>query len=297
MNPSRREFALQAGLAAAAAAADVKAAASRPTLCIFSKHLAKLQYVDLGPVVKQLGFDGVDLTVRAAGHVLPEKVPVDLTRAIESIRAEGLEVPMITTGLVSPMDPTANNTLGIAGRINVRCFKPGYWRYTPGENIEARLMQVKRDLLGLVALGRHYGIACGMHNHSGDNVGAAVWDTRAIVQDIDPRWMGYYFDPMHATVEGGMSGWRIALEMALPRVKMVAVKDFYWEKTGGKWKTRNCPLGQGMVDWQQFFRILARARFAGPVSMHIEYNPADELSAMATDLEFLKKQVAAAYGS
>jgi sugar phosphate isomerase/epimerase len=114
---------------------------------------------------------------------------------------------------------------------------------------------------------------------------------------MDPRWIGYYFDPMHATVEGGNSGWRIALEMALPRIKMVAVKDFYWEKAGGKWRQKDCPLGQGMVDFPRFFGILAKARFAGPISMHVEYGPEDELSAIAQDFQFLKKQVDAAYGT
>jgi sugar phosphate isomerase/epimerase len=290
---TRRAFVAAAG----AAAANLQAQAARPQLCIFSKHLSKLHYVDLGPIVQQLGFDGVDLTVRPGGHVRPEMAPVDLTRAIESIRGAGVDVPMITTGFLSPSDPGANNCIGISGRINVRYFKPGYWRYKPGENIEAKLAQVRRDLAGLVALGRHYGIQCGMHNHSGDYVGAAVWDTRSIIGDMDPRWVGYYFDPMHATVEGGNAGWRIALEMALPRIKMVAVKDFYWEKAGGSWRQRNCPLGQGMVDLPRVFKILAAGRFSGPISLHVEYDPEDELSAIAQDFEFLRKQVDAVYGS
>ena len=253
--------------------------------------------MDLGPIVQQLGFDGVDLTVRAGGHVLPERAPVDMTRAIESIHGAGVDVPMITTGFVSPGDPGANNVLGICGRIGVRYFKPGYWKYAPGEAVEAKLMHVKRELVGLVAMGRHYGIQCGMHNHSGGYVGQAVWDTREMIQDVDPRWVGYYFDPMHATVEGGNGGWWVALQMALPRLKMVAVKDFYWEKSGGTWKTRNCPLGQGMVDFPRFFGMLAKAGFSGPISLHVEYNPEDELSAIAQDFAFVKKQVAAAYGS
>jgi sugar phosphate isomerase/epimerase len=279
------------------ASAAALAAAPRPPLVLFTKHLAKLHYTEVGPVVKQLGFDGVDLTVRPGGHVLPEKVPVDMTRAIESIRGEGVDVAMITTGLTSPTDLAANAILGIAGRIGVRYFKPGYWRYKPGENVEARLAEVRGQLQGLAGIGRHYGIACGMHNHSGDYVGAAVWDTRAIIADMDPRWVGYYFDPCHATIEGGLGGWRIALEMALPRLKMIALKDFYWEKAGGKWRTRNCPLGEGMVDWPRFFGMIAKAGFNGPISLHVEYDPPDELAAIARDFAFAKKQLAAAYGS
>jgi sugar phosphate isomerase/epimerase len=78
---------------------------------------------------------------------------------------------------------------------------------------------------------------------------------------------------------------------------MVAVKDFYWEKRSGKWRMKMCPMGEGMVDWGKFFAMLSQARFTGPISIHQEYEPADRLSALARDLEFVKKQLAVAYSS
>jgi sugar phosphate isomerase/epimerase len=266
-------------------------------ICLFSKHLAKLNYMDLGPVLKQLGFEGCDLTVRPGGHVLPEHAQVDLLRAIEAIRGEGVDVPMITTSLLAASDWTARPVLGIAGTLKVTYYKPGYWRYGPADNIELRVAQVKREFASLVAIGRAYGMVAGFHNHSGPYVGEGIWDTRSIIGDMDPNWAGYYFDPGHATAEGGVAGWNIALRLALPRVKMVALKDFYWAKADGKWKMTMCPMGQGMVDWSGVFSMLAAARFTGPLSLHMEYNPPDELRAISRDLEFVKKQVAAAYGS
>jgi L-ribulose-5-phosphate 3-epimerase len=272
------------------------AAANRPALCLFSKHLPKLNYTELAQTVKQIGFDGIDLTVRAQGHVLPERVAQDLPRALETIRGAGLAVPMITTELTSPSDPAARPTLETAGKLSVPLFKLGYRRYDAGESIESRLADVRRDVGGLIALGKEHGIAAGFHNHSGNNVGAVVWDIRAIIAEMDPRWIGYYFDPCHATVEGGEGGWQIDLRMALARVKMVAIKDFYWEKRGGKWEIRWCPLGEGMVRWPQFFSLLAGARFTGPISLHVEYEPADMAGAITRDFAFLRKQVDAGYG-
>jgi len=81
----------------------------------------------------------------------------------------------------------------------------------------------------------------------------------------------------------------------MPRLKMLAAKDFYWEKSGGKWQMRMCPLGQGMVDWPKVFSMLAAAKFTGPISLHCEYNPEDLLGAIAGDFAFLKKHVEAAY--
>jgi hypothetical protein len=42
--------------------------------------------------------------------------------------------------------------------------------------------------------------------------------------------------------------------------------------------------------------MLARARFLGPISIQIDYQPKDELAAIRHDVEFVRKQVSAAYG-
>jgi L-ribulose-5-phosphate 3-epimerase len=267
-------------------------------ICLFSKHLSQIHYADLGGVLKDLGFAGCDLTVRPGGHVEPALSAADLYRAVEAIRAEGVEVPMITTAFVSAADPTLLNVLALCGRdrMKVPYFKLGYWNYRPGDNIETRIADVRRDVAGLVSAARAYGMVAGFHNHSGNYVGEAVWDARAIIEGQDPNWIGYYFDPCHATAEGGEAGWNIAMRMALPRIKMVALKDFYWEKANGKWSMRMCPIGEGMVNWTQVFALLASAHFTGPLSLHLEYQPAD-MAAIARDLAFVKKQVAAAYAS
>jgi sugar phosphate isomerase/epimerase len=154
------------------------------------------------------------------------------------------------------------------------------------------MAQVRNDLNNLVAVGRGYQMAAAFPNRAGAYVGEALWDAQAIIGDMDPQWIGYYFDPSQATAEGGVSGWEIALRLALPRLKGVALQDFTWAKPG---KMQMCPLGEGIVDWQAFFRILAEARFTGPVSVHQEYSVQDELGAMEKDLEFVRKQVKQAW--
>jgi len=76
-----------------------------------------------------------------------------------------------------------------------------------------------------------------------------------------------------------------------PRIKMVALKDFYWAKN----KMTMCPMGEGVVDWQKYFAALRGAGFQGPVSLHMEYKVADERAAIAKDAEFARKQMAKAY--
>jgi sugar phosphate isomerase/epimerase len=127
-----------------------------------------------------------------------------------------------------------------------------------------------------------------------------------ILDALDRRWSGYYFDVRHAVVEGGDGGWRSALGAVAPRLKMIAVKDFFWEKGPKGWQQRSCPLGEGMVDWKTFYAAIARSAFRGPVSLHLEYEipgataSAKEeatMAAAARDLAVLKAGLAEAYGS
>lgn len=281
----------------AAAPALGQAPRAKPVLCIFSKHMARFAWDELGEQAKRLGFAGVDLTVRPKGHVLPERVTEDLPRAVESIRRHGLEVPMITTDLKDASDPAAKPTFAAMRKLGIRLYKPGYWRYERGVPAERTLRECRRKLEGLLELGREYGVTAGLHNHSGAYVGCAVWDYRELLAGVKPEEAGFYFDPGHAVIEGGSYNWRVSLDVVLPRMKMAAIKDFIWENRGGRWQVSWRPLGEGMVGWQEVFRAFAQAGFAGPLSLHLEYPGGDDIPSIAKDLEFLRRQVDAAYGA
>jgi sugar phosphate isomerase/epimerase len=304
MGLTRRQLlaAAAVGTGRAVAQAQYKAGGSKPRtkppICLYSKQLAKVEYDELGKVLRDLGFDGCDLSVEPGGHVLPEQAQADLVRAVLAVTDVGLDVPMFTTSITSPADPNIRIVLGIGNFMGVPLFRPGVWKYNGTSQIEARLAEVQREIAGLAALGRSAAMAMGLRNVAGDNVGSAVWDTNLIIRGTDPQWVGYDFDPGSATAAGGEDGWWVALRLALPRLKMVTLNDFNWTKdTGGAWKATPCPLGEGMVDWTKFFAALARAKFTGPLSLEVAYRPVKELEAIRRDLGFVRKQVAAAYPS
>ena len=86
-------------------------------------------------------------------------------------------------------------------------------------------------------------------------------------------------------------------DLAMAKLKAVTVRDFTWNKDpAGGWKAAPCPLGEGMVDWRPFFAALARIRYVGPITIEVRYDAKDELNAFRHDLEFVRKQIAAAYG-
>ncbi|MPY88812.1 MAG: TIM barrel protein [Luteitalea sp.] len=275
----------------------------RGPYCLFSKLLPDLAWKDLGCAVNEAGFDGVDLTVRLKGHVLPERVATDLPRALEAIHAVGTEVPMITTGLLSADDPAAQPTFEAASNGGVRFLKPGYYRYQL-EDVRRELVDAGRQLGSLAELGRRYALVVGYHTHAGV-VGGPTLDFLPEIEKLDARTVGVYFDVRHAVVEGGRVGWKLAAALAMPRLRMIAVKDYVWEEGAkGKWRDVNCPLGEGMVDWPAFCRMLAEADYQGPVSVHVEYDiegatPAARrdraLEAARRDLALIKRHMQEAY--
>jgi L-ribulose-5-phosphate 3-epimerase len=297
MDQNRRDF-IKSASAFAAASMLPKATGFGGAICLFSKHLPSMDWARMARSVKKLGFGGIDLTVRPGGHVPPERASEDLPKAVAAIRGEGLSVPMITTALTSSGDPTAKPILSAAGKLSIPFFKPGYYKYS-FEDVRGELQKAMNDFRSLTEVSKQSGVQCGFHNHEG-YVGAQFWDVAQTIDQLDPRWVGYYFDIRHAVAEGGVAGWKMALNLAAPRIKMIAVKDSYWEKTSKGWRQVNCPLGQGMVDWKAYFKALREANFQGPISLHLEYEipgattaaqEENTLAAAQRDFEFLKARL------
>lgn len=269
-----------------------------PTLCVYSGNLAKVPYFQLGDIASQLGFDGVDLTVMIGGHVDPRVTNVDLVRAFEAIRGSGLEVPMIATSITGPQDSTAFPVLYLTGRSQVPLFRLGYWPYGQTVSIQQRLIQARQDLVQLLPLAQRSTITAMVHNRAGGYIGQSVWDTQEVISTIDPRWVGYCYDPAEATAEGGLGGWESALRLALPRLRALVLQDFYWSKapdSASDWRMTKCPLGEGMVDWDKFFSIVAGSGFTGPISIYQQYVVQDSLGAITRDLEFARRHVQKAW--
>lgn len=280
---SRREF-LQAssatalsGVVALSALPITAAATARPrgpfrgTLCLFSKPVPQLSWRGLAQAAKEAGFGGIDLTVRSEGHVLPQHAATDLPKAVAAIRAEGLEVPMISTELLTADDPTADPILRTASQLNIPYVKPGYYHYK-FVNVIEEVDEAGLKFRGLVELAARYGIQVGYHNHT-DYIGDPIWDMARVIEPLDPRWSGFYFDVGHAAIDLGENGWKIATNLVMPRLKMIGAKDFVWKQVSPHhWHAETCPMGKGMVPWRGFLNLLAQSDFHGPISLQQEFS-------------------------
>jgi len=275
---SRREFleaasAGAAGLAASLRGAEAASARTAPpavSLSVFSKHLQYLDYRALAETVADAGFDGIDLTVRDGGHVLPERVRDDLPKAVEAARAAGIGVPMMTTTIVSARDLHAEAVLATAGRMGIRDYRLGWVPYDRARGITGTLESLRAQFRELAALNERCGVRGAYQNHAGDRFGCAVWDLWMVLKDVNASWLGCQYDIRHAVIEG-MGSWPNALRAIAPHIHTIDIKDGRWERTPKGWQPVTVPLGDGAVDLVKFLKELRTLGVAKPVSMHFEY--------------------------
>lgn len=317
---SRREFVSRLALASAALplAASVAAAqaekgkkksgggAGAPagsgtgklgTLHVFSKPLQFLSYDECAKMIADAGFGGIDYTVRPQGHVLPEKVQEDLPRAVEAAKKAGLKVEMITTAITSAKDPHTEPLLRTAAKLGVKVYRYGNFGYDEKLGVWGSLQKHRETIKELAALNQSLGLHGAIQNHAGTRVGGPVWDLHEVLRDADPKWSGVQYDIRHAVAEGGQS-WPLALKLVAKWVRCVDLKDFRWEQGKGKATIENVPIGDGIVPYDAYFKLVRELGITGPASFHFEYPPFERSQMSEAERrrvlpELMKKDLAA----
>ncbi|HEY0967695.1 MAG TPA: TIM barrel protein [Opitutaceae bacterium] len=273
---NRRDFLKTVGAASLAASfpalrgQSAPASAQKNPVILFSKHANWLTAEELGPYLRDLGFDGVELAVRPGGHVLPAEAARRLPAAVKAITSAGLSVPNMVSGITDADDLT-ETVLRAAADSGIKHYRLAYYDFDPALGVIKSLDKIRARVEKLAKLNEKIGIHGAWQNHDGVRPGASIWEIWYAIKDLDPRWMGVQFDPRHATVEGGHS-WVNDFDVVKPWVRCSVAKDFVWEKNArGTWTAKHVPLGEGMVDFDLFYKRYLAAGLSGPVSMHVEF--------------------------
>lgn len=248
---------------------------------MFTKHLQTMSVAEAGKTIKSLGFDGVELTVRPGGHVLPERVDEDLPRAVDQLREIGLEVPALVVEIHNRGEEYSAAVCRAAGRVGATVLRTSSHRYREFGTIREQMEHARRDAKDLEDLGAEFGVRLCIHCHSGDFLSATGGVLDMILSRTDPSHVGVSLDLGHLTTEGGKSGWRQSIDLLQRRVGIVAVKSFGWfrepdPKTGDMvWNAKLVPLSEGNVQWRRAFELLRQAGWDSDgqalVSIHSEY--------------------------
>ena len=289
--PSRREFLRQATLFASCIPALWASDATNklgelPPIVGFSKPFQQLSPEAVAELVEEVGWDGIECSVRPQGHIEPERVAEDLPRLAAALRGRGKHVHILATTITSLDEPNVEKVLRTAADLGVQTIRLGYWRYRDNDQPPVRVQELRPALRDLEAACRTLGLRAGYQNHSGrDLVGGPVWDILPLIQEINSPHLGMCFDLGHATVEGGLS-WPIDARAVEPYLVALFVKDFVWQETPRGWRPAWCPLGGGMIP-RSYLRGLMAKGVRVPINQHHEY----ELGDRATMVKHLQRDL------
>ena len=292
---SRRKFVrLCAAASVGVTAAPLLMAKDKPPrnkFTLFTKQLEALSYDRLAEAVAEMGFDGIEGTIRPGGHVTPERVPDDLPKFVEALKKRGLELTIMASGINNAKDPLNVQQLRVAAKLGVKRYRMKYFMYDLKKPVAKQLDEIRPALKDLVALNRELGLQAIYQNHSGrDYVGAPLWDLVELFKTHDPKHLAIAFDVGHATLEGTHTH-VLQGNLVRPHLGSIYVKSFRREGNKIEW----CGLSQGVVEGK-WVRALVEADVTVPVNMHEEYidhrDPKlvpEHLKAMRKDMATLKE--------
>lgn len=255
-------------------------------IMFFTKPLDDFEPEFLTETLALSGLDGMDLQVRPGGRIEPKRVAEDLPKMIELGRKYKLSTEMMVTAIRDATDPFAEDVLRIASKNGIKHYRLGYYDYDFKKGVMESLAGIKVKTGRLAILNKELGIQAGYQNHSGSRVGAPLWDVWEVIQKNSPAQISSQFDIRHAVTEG-FASWIVALNLLKNNIGSLAIKDFTWGITDRKAKVVSLPLGEGIVDFDLFFKTIKELNIVVPISLHAEY---PLLQSDEEKLPLLKKQ-------
>lgn len=272
-----------------------------PPISVFSKvyQELKLDFAQAAQLTADAGLDGVDCPVRPGGEILPERAAEDLPRYAEALRQRKTGLLLLTTAILSPSTPHAEQILRTAKGLGVRHYRLGPVQVPINDAGEKQIAEIRAGLKDLAAMNKELGLTALFQNHcpSSKNrfIGGDLKELHDIVKDFAPDQVGVAFDLGHALVVHG-DDWPAHFNRLKGHLKVAYVKD---AKKGAKF-TR---FGEGDFKHTDWFKQLKAMNYAAPFSLHIEFDWSDKgrnktraalLQALRESVGVLKQWVAAA---
>jgi sugar phosphate isomerase/epimerase len=226
----------------------------------------RLPLHELGPLVRSLGFDHVELPVRPGCTVSPVHPRRNLGSAQAILAESGISIASIAG------EPTAG-LIAACGELGIPIIRmlvpiPDDQRFWPA------LRQVQHQWDALLPALEQAGVTLGIQNHCGRylNHASHLW---CAIGHYDPRLIAAVWDPAHNALQGEDPD--VALDMLEGRVAMISLKNAVWRRRNdaaapeGDWETYWTTGAQGLANWRRVAQELRDRSWTGTICLHAEY--------------------------
>ncbi|MCA9075363.1 MAG: TIM barrel protein [Planctomycetaceae bacterium] len=303
---NRRQFLAGSGACATALLASqlpmawsAETDAFDPTICAFTESFQDMPIPEVCGLFRNMGLDGLDLTVRPGGHISPENAPRQLPDAAQAAKDHGVSIPMLTTG-ITEANAVNERLVATAGEHGIRRIKLGYFRYGQFGSLRQQLDDIRRQLDDISQMTHKHDVLPCMHIHSGNTIPSHGTQLYLLLKDMSPDMIGAYVDPMHMTIEGGQGGWKQGLDLLAPWIHISSIKNFQWreheasESGQRHWRPLKVPIADGQADLRAFLAALKTFGNGEVLTLHSEYKGGNSFKDMTTQecIEQTRKDLA-----
>jgi hypothetical protein len=95
----------------------------------FTKPIQDLSFDQTAQFTVDAGWDGIELALRAGGHVLPERADEDLPKMVAALKAKNRDVLALATDIKGGIEPLTERVLRAAAKAGIRFYRLGALRY------------------------------------------------------------------------------------------------------------------------------------------------------------------------
>ena len=243
----------------------------------------KMPLPELAKFVSDLGFDGIELPVRAGYQVEPERVHEDLPRAAKIMADHGLRI-------FSVAGPTDKATLAACGECDIPLI-----RICVGIESSAYLAgqaRYQEECDALVPLLEKYHVTVGVQNHCGKCIANAM-QLRSFVKGYNPKHIAVVWDPAHNALNGEEP--EHAIDIVWSHLRMVNLKNGFWRRRNGpesecaQWHEYWTTGRNGLASWPRVAAELKRREWSGVLCLSAEYTDHSSVNRLiAEDMDFAK---------
>lgn len=254
---------------------------------VFVKPWKRFSLAELGPHIRKLGFDLIELPVRRGFPCEPEQIEAQLPQAVKQLGEVGVRVLNVTVNL--PLDDerlyAACAEAGVP--MNRVIFDRNNMSYWEAEKT------ARSQLDAAIRFCEQYGIQIGVQNHYGSSMPVNEMGLYHLVKDYDPLHVGAIWDPAHNALEGMDP--EPALEIVESHLCVVNLKNAYWKRISppeadiAEWSVYWTSGRHGRSSWQRVADKLYAMNYSGPVCFSAEYTAEHEVDRLIVeDLDFAR---------
>ena len=263
---------------------------------IMGGPVAGREPADFCALMAGAGVKAVEVCTGKRGAADADDLDAFMTRWDQAADAHGLAISSLNCSLQPDRRDDVREIFRSAAERGVAIVKVDVSPYNVRDPYEPLLARAREHWSALVPLAREFDVKAVAEVHP-KIVCHSPSAMRRLLDGLDPDAVGAILDPGNMVGEG-WEDMHESVDILGPYLAHLHVKNGAWEPDPGStppWRSTALALDQGLVDWFEVCRELARVGFEGFGVLEFLRDYMDNHDWIANDVRILTQAVAAAY--